>query len=226
MTVGQAFDRSVAYYDNWIRTALPGYDAIFAAALDMLPFSNDAPLRVLDLGAGTGLFSQHVVGEFPLAHFTLYDLAPKMLALAAERFRECAGQFEFVEKDFRLLASAEMFDVVISSLSIHHLTANEKRQLFAAIFRSVRTGGVFVNVDQIKAPSPEMQQFYWERWLADVRAKGADEAQIQASIQRRTDYDQDDTLIHQLSWLSDAGFASVDCVYKDFFMGVFYARKP
>ncbi len=28
MTVGQAFNESVAYYDEWIKTALPSYDSL------------------------------------------------------------------------------------------------------------------------------------------------------------------------------------------------------
>ena len=59
-TIAQAFDASVDYYDDWMRVALPSYDGIFAAALEQIPFEKDASIRVLDLGAGTGLFSWHV----------------------------------------------------------------------------------------------------------------------------------------------------------------------
>ena len=39
MTVGQAFDQSVAYYDNWMKLALPSYDEIFSTALELIPYN-------------------------------------------------------------------------------------------------------------------------------------------------------------------------------------------
>ncbi|MBC8332647.1 MAG: class I SAM-dependent methyltransferase [Anaerolineae bacterium] len=225
MTVGKAFDESVAYYDGWIKTALPGYASLFAAALDVIPFETSAALEILDLGAGTGLFAEYVLAKYKRARFTLMDMAPKMLALAEKRFEANREQFEFVEQDFRQFDAQQRFDVVISSMAIHHLTSGEKQHLFAAVFHSLRAGGVFINLDQIKAPSPELQQFYWDHWLAHVRAQNAAEEQIQASIQRRLEFDKDDTLHDQLKWLAEAGFPSVDCVFKNFFVGVFYARK-
>ena len=79
MTIDQAFDKTVAYYDDWMRKALPGYGDLFAVATEVMPFERDAPIRVLDLGAGTGLFSQHVLQRYPNATFVLYDVAAKML---------------------------------------------------------------------------------------------------------------------------------------------------
>lgn len=225
MTVGQAFDQSVEYYDNWMKLALPSYDEIFSIALELIPFDETEAIQVLDLGAGTGLFSEHVFAKYPRAEFVLYDLAPKMLAMARERFRQYAKQFEYVEIDYRDFQSTKKYNLVISSLSIHHLTNGEKKKLFGQVYRSLKDGGVFINVDQIKGPTQDMQNFYWTNWLKQVRAKGALENQIQASIDRRTKYDKDALLVDQLHWLSDAGFVNVDCIYKNYFIGVFFAKK-
>jgi tRNA (cmo5U34)-methyltransferase len=61
--------------------------------------------------------------------------------------------------------------------------------------------------------------------LKNVRQNNAAEDQIQLSVQRRTTYDKDALLADQLLWLQNAGFASVDIIYKDHFIGVFYAAK-
>jgi tRNA (cmo5U34)-methyltransferase len=150
MTIDQAFDRTVAYYDSWMRKALPGYGDIFAIATRVVPFESDAPIRVLDLGAGTGLFSQHVLQKYPKATFVLWDLAVKMLDVAVQRFAEQAGRFEFVIEDYRNLRAVEEYDLVISSLSIHHLSDEEKRRLCRQVYAALKAGGAFVNVDQIK----------------------------------------------------------------------------
>ena len=98
MTVGQAFDRSVKYYDDWMKLALPSYDALFSTALELIPFDEKSPIKVLDLGAGTGLFSEHILSKYPKAEFLLSDLAPKMLEVAKERFRGNDGQFKYLAR--------------------------------------------------------------------------------------------------------------------------------
>ncbi len=227
MTVGNAFDDSVEYYDRWMKTALPRYEELFTIAVDLIPYEVDSPILVLDLGAGTGLFSQHVLNNFSNGQFVLYDVAPKMLAVARLRFQNCLDQFQFAEIDYRNLQcrNRPLFDVVISSLSIHHLNQDEKRQLFADIYKCLRKGGVFINVDQIKGPTKPLRELYWSNWLDHVRGQDASEEQIRASMDRRKAYDKDDLLIDQLRWLEKAGFSQVDLIYKHYFMGVFYAQK-
>lgn len=225
MTIDQAFDKTVAYYDSWMRKALPGYDDLFAVATEVMPFKGDAPVRVLDLGAGTGLFSQHVLQEYPNATFVLYDVAAKMLEVAEERFVEQIDRFEFKVEDYRNLQAVGDFDLIISSLSIHHLNDEEKKQLCQQVYTALRKGGAFVNVDQIKGETEYLQNLYWELWLRHVRASDASEEQIQESIERRTTYDQDAFLADQLQWLREAGFVNVDCVYRHTFVGVFLAMK-
>jgi tRNA (cmo5U34)-methyltransferase len=225
MTIDQAFDRTVAYYDDWMKKALPGYDDFFAVATEVMPFAGDTPIRVLDLGAGTGLFSQHVLQKYPNATFVLCDVAVKMLQVAEQRFAEQTGQFEFVIEDYRNLRAVEEFDLVISSLSIHHLSDEEKKRLCRQVYAALTVGGVFVNADQIKGETAYLQNLYWELWLRHARANGAPEEQIQESMERRTTYDQDAPLANQLQWLREAGFVNVDCVYRHTFVGVFLAMK-
>jgi len=225
MTIDQAFDRTVTYYDDWMSKALPGYDDLFSVATAVMPFAGDAPVRVLDLGAGTGLFSQHVLRKYPNATFVLTDVAAKMLAVAEQRFADQADRFEFAVEDYRNLQAVDEFDLVISSLSIHHLSDEEKKRLCRQIYMALQTGGVFVHVDQIKGETGYLQNLYWELWLGHVRAGGAPEEQIRESIERRMTYDQDAFLADQIQWLREAGFVNVDCVYRHTFVGVFLAMK-
>jgi len=224
-TIAQAFDASVDYYDDWMRKALPSYDGIFAAALEQIPFEKDVPIRVLDLGAGTGLFSWHVLEEYPAAMFTLCDLAPKMLEIARQRFAPYPGQFTYLIEDYRQISSDQRFDLVISSLSIHHLSHEDKRVLFAHVYSLLDDGGLFINIDQVWGPTKYWQSRYWDQWLEKVRRSGASQDQIEASIQRRREYDREASLADQLQWLGQAGFSQVDCVYKHAFIGVFCAFK-
>ncbi len=183
------------------------------------------PIRVLDLGAGTGLFSWHVLEEHPAAMFTLCDLAPKMLEIARQRFAAYPGQFTYLTEDYRQISANQKFDLVISSLSIHHLFDEDKCALFLRIHSLLEDGGLFINIDQVRGPTEYWQARYWNQWLEKVRRSGASENQIEASIKRRKEYDREASLADQLQWLEQAGFSQVDCVYKHVFIGVFCAFK-
>jgi tRNA (cmo5U34)-methyltransferase len=225
VAIDQAFNETVVYYDSWIKKAVPGYDGLFAAAKELIPFAPDAAVEVLDLGAGTGLFARQVLEKCPLGRFALWDVAGKMLDVARERFRDYPGQFRYVVDDYRNLGKAESFDMVISSLSIHHLEDDEKRKLFHRIYEVLRDGGIFINIDLIRGPTPSLEEFYWNNWLTKIRLAGAPEDEIQAGIERRQAFDRDATLEDQLGWMREAGFTDVDCVYRNFKMGLFLGVK-
>jgi tRNA (cmo5U34)-methyltransferase len=225
MTIDEAFNATVDYYDDWMMRALPNYVDLFGTAVELMPFEPGASIQVLDLGAGTGLFSKHVLKKYPQASFVLYDLAEKMLAVARERFDDHAPQFKYVVGDYRQLQGMEEYDLVISSLSIHHLSDMEKQALFDSIYQVLRKGGRFLNIDQIRGETQYLRDLYWNHWLAQVRREGFSEERIQESIDRRVPYDREALLEDQLRWLKDSGFVNVDCVYKNFFVGVFLAIK-
>ena len=130
MSIGKTFDQSASYYDDWARKGIPGFEGLFRAAVETIPFEALADIHVLDLGAGTGLFSQLVLEQFASASFVLCDVAEKMLAVARKRFARFDDQFSYVVDDIRNLADWGAYDVVISSFAIHHLTDLEKRRMF------------------------------------------------------------------------------------------------
>lgn len=221
--VEQAFDEAAPEYDTWVKQALPTYDELFSVAVEIIPFAQDQPIAVADLGAGSGLFARHVLAIYPEATFTLVDASTEMLDLARKRFRQESDAFAFIEQRLEDFSEDERFDVVISSLAIHHLEDADKRSLFKRILTALRPGGAFINVDQIKG-QPPFDRLYWETWLAKVRAAGASEANIQTSIKRRKEFDHDARLSSQLTWLREAGFVA-DCIYKHYFVAVFLALK-
>ena len=138
---------------------------------------------------------------------------------------EQADRFEFVVEDYRNLQVVEDFDLIISSLSIHHLSDEEKRKLCQQVYTALKEGGAFINIDQIRGETAYLQDLYWALWLRHTRANSTPEEQIQESIERRTAYDQDALLADQLGWLRETGFENVDCVYRHTFVGVFLGMK-
>ena len=224
MSIESVFNSSVDYYDDWMKKALPNFTDLFQTAQELVTFDPQSPIDVLDLGAGTGLFSKHIFDKFPNAHFVLYDLADKLLEVAKERFDKQKDRFKYAIGDYRNLKTDTDFDLVISSLSIHHLTDIEKQSLFENIYKVLRNPGIFINVDQIKGQTSYIKNLYWSHWLNQVQQREPSEKRIRESIERRK-YDQDALMTDQLQWMTAAGFQNVDCVYKNFFVGVFFGMK-
>ncbi len=101
----------------------------------------------------------------------------------------------------------------------------QKKTLFRSVYRALKSASAFINIDQIKGETKNLRALYWEKWLKRVREAGAEEEEIEESIRRRCELDRDATLAEQLGWLKEAGFQDVDCVYRNYFIGVFFALK-
>lgn len=197
MAIEHAFNASVDYYDDWMMKALPNYQDIFQTAKELVFFDPSQPIDVIDLGAGTGLFSKHILDRFPTANFVLYDLADKMLDVARKRFATVPAQFSYRVGDYRSIDTCGAFDLAISSLSIHHLADADKRLLFQSVYRLLKRPGLFINIDQVRGTTSYLQDLYWNHWLTQVRQNGQSETRIQESIERRK-YDREALLSDQL----------------------------
>jgi demethylmenaquinone methyltransferase/2-methoxy-6-polyprenyl-1,4-benzoquinol methylase/phosphoethanolamine N-methyltransferase len=159
--------------------------------------------RVLDVGCGTGDLALAAAKRVGLQGAVCgIDASPEMIDVASRKARSIAGsvglaQFK-VEPVEALSFPDESFDVVLSSLMMHHLPGDLKRRALAEIRRVLRSGGRLVIVDlqaTTKQPRP------WEPgWLIMNRhgMHSVTEAQVRTGQ-------------HTLAQLlREAGFEAVD----------------
>jgi tRNA (cmo5U34)-methyltransferase len=222
--VGALFDEAAAGYDRVRRQLVPPFDDFYATVVESIPYKRDAPIRVLDLGAGTGLLSSLVARAFPRARITLVYVSPEMLEVARQRLADESACFELRVMDYSRETLPGEYEAVVSALSIHHLDNPEKRWLFHKVYGVLCDGGVFVNADQVLGPTPEIEARYREVWLRQVREKGVDEDDLRAALARMKE-DKMSTLEEQRVWLGEAGFRHVDCLYKNYSFTVYSGYK-
>jgi tRNA (cmo5U34)-methyltransferase len=224
LSVEALFDEAAAGYDRARRQLVPGLEGFYGAALESVPFGRDSEIRVLDLGAGTGLLSSMVAERFPRSRVTLVDLSVEMLRVARRRFAEGDGRFEFRTMDYARKPLPRGYDLVVSALSIHHLTHGDKKELFEKVHDSLADGGYFVNADQVQGETPEEETSYREWWLRRVREAGVSEGDLAAALARMR-ADRNATLRAQVGWLAETGFEAVRCAYTDHMFAVYGGRK-
>jgi tRNA (cmo5U34)-methyltransferase len=227
VTVGTTFGAAAWDYDRSRRQLVPGFDEFYGALLESVPIAEEREIKVLDLGAGTGLLSAMVAGKFPRSRVTLVDLSVEMLRVARRRLAGGPGRFEFRTMDYArkpLPRRAGGYDLVVSALSIHHLTHGDKKELFGKVRRSLAVGGYFVNADQIAGDTPEEETRFRDWWLGRVREAGISEKDLGAALLRMR-ADRNATLGDQLLWLREAGFGEVDCRYRDYRFAVYGGKK-
>jgi tRNA (cmo5U34)-methyltransferase len=226
-TAHTVFHRTAATYDAARARLIPCYDHFYATAVSLIPFAPDAPIRILDLGAGTGLLSAFIRERFPSAHLHLVDLVPSMLDRARQRLGD--NNITYSAADY---ATAPLpvspdgpWHAIISALSIHHLTDEAKQQLFRRIHSALLPGRVFINAEQVAGPTPELTAHYHQQWLAQCRALGATNQEI-ADAEYRMQADLCSSVEDQLAWMRAASFPDADCWFKDGRFAVLAATKP
>lgn len=105
--------------------------------------------RVLDVGCGTGVLTrlaQDAVG--PQGTVVGIDPGPVMIAEARNNARASGSRAEFrLAAIEQLPLSDASFDVVLSSLMLHHLPPETKRQGLREVRRVLKPGGRLVAVD-------------------------------------------------------------------------------
>lgn len=209
-------------YDQEREHLIPCFQDFYHISLPLIQRHHQAE-SLLDIGAGTGLFSYFVYQVNPKLKYTLLDISPEMLAVAKRRFTGL-NHFTYVEMDYRERSLPGKYDIIISSLSIHHLTDEDKSMLYERIFKALKPKGLFINADQVKGRTPAIDNFYKEQWRRSVIESGLNQEAIRDAF-KRTALDKLAPLSWQLNELQRIGFNEVDCIYRYHNFVVMIGRK-
>ena len=194
--------------------------------------SQNAGNKILDLGCGDGLFIQELLKSYSPEEVVLVDGSQEMLDAAKAHLKDHSN-IQYVQASFQeLLAKdslAKDFDFIYSSLAIHHLSLEEKIDLYAYILHHLSTGGYFVHYDVILPPTEELEKWYlslWKQWIKEHPNYSNREKLLGITEQYRGNPDNTpDTLKSQMEALEKVGFQNVDCFFKYGIFSLFGGSK-
>jgi len=211
-------------YDRQRRFLIPCFDDFYGTAL-VLSEEVKTVKNILDVGAGTGLMSAFFHEKYPEAKITLVDISSAMLKKAEERF-EGKENINFINADFATVDLPEdHYDLVVSGLAIHHLPNELKQQLFGKIVKTLKSGGWFINADQVLGETELAEKVYTENWKNHVEQNHNLTEEEKHGAFERIKVDIMAPLKSQLEWLEHAGLQNANCYYQYYNFVVFAANK-
>jgi tRNA threonylcarbamoyl adenosine modification protein (Sua5/YciO/YrdC/YwlC family) len=140
---GQYHFHPKTYMDDVI-SGVPDYERL---QNELVAASGTEARRILELGTGTGETARRLLSRHPRARLLGVDQSAAMLAAAAR----LVGPERIDLRVSRLEDALPEgpFDLVASALSVHHLDASGKRDLFARVRAVLTPGGRFVLADVV-----------------------------------------------------------------------------
>lgn len=217
------FDQEAQEFDDIIQKIIPYYDQMIEAIVASIPFEKDQPISVIDIGCGTGTLAQAIQEDYPNAVITCVDMSEEMLRMAKQKL---SNQVTCIASSFEQLTFETSYDVVVSSLALHHLEDQAvHKQFYRQIYDALNPNGLFINADVIKASSSDLQEAFMQKWIAFMNQKITLKEIQERWLKSHFEEDRPQPMMTELKTLETVGFQDVDVVYKYYNYAVYLGRK-
>jgi uncharacterized SAM-dependent methyltransferase len=210
--------------------AVPMREQQIATLCALIPAQADETFTAVELGAGGGLLARAVLDAYPNCHYHALDGSETMRAELREKLtpygdRVTIGAFELAESAWREALPSPL-RCVLSSLVVHHLTHEGKRQMFADVAGRLEPGGALLLADLVAPATDRVRLLFADQWntAAQVQSQvlAGDLSLYQQFQDAEWNYyemteedplDHPSPLVDQLQWLRAAGFSVADCFW-------------
>lgn len=104
--------------------------------------------RILDVGSGTGTLAILIKAAYPAAEVLGLDGDPQILEIARGKAGARGLEIRFEQgMSFALPYPDASFDVLLTSMMLHHLDRDAKQKTAAEMYRVLRPGGRLFGID-------------------------------------------------------------------------------
>jgi phospholipid N-methyltransferase len=135
---------------NFAQTgALAPSSRALAHAMASYVSSGDAPRRILEVGPGTGVFTEEIVRRMgPFDHLDVYEINPVFADLIEDRFMNdplfeiARGRLTLHRSDVLTLPRDTMYDLILSGLPLNNFEPEQVRAFMESFMSHLVPGGV------------------------------------------------------------------------------------
>ncbi len=206
------FTRRVDGYDEHMIANVEGCREGYPLMASLVPAGTKS---LLDLGCGTGLELDEIFGLHPDVSVTAVDLCRAMLDKVREKHPDKA--VNLICGDYFTADFGGNYDCAVSFETMHHFTPAKKAGLYKKIADALNDGGCYIECDYMVDTQPEE-----DHWFAEnLRIRAKQNIPADAFFH----YDTPCTIENQKQMLLDAGFTSVELVFRKGGTAMLLARK-
>lgn len=209
------FNDRVDGYDDHMK-GIDNSDEFYSAIPSPIA-STIKPIKLLDLGCGTGLELKGIFEKAPNAHITCIDIATGMLDELKRKYSSRSNQLSIIVGSYLDVSfSGNEFDYVLAVQTMHHWQKDVKVKLYRKIWKSLKPEGLYIEADYVVDAQEEKERL--NKYISLQKSGALTEGEIyhidipfSAETQRRL--------------LGTAGFSRIDVIYEKGTGGIFVARK-
>jgi tRNA (cmo5U34)-methyltransferase len=213
-------------FDRIIKELIPYYAEMIDGMVAAIPHQRTDLINVIDLGCGTGTISRQIKQTFPQARITCLGIAENMIEMSKLKLNNYSD-VQYRIGDFKDYEFDDTYDIVVSSLALHHLvTDDDKISFYRKIYESLCPGGVFFNADVVLGSNEHFQSLYMGKWISFMKRHVFDEEIETKWLPKYREEDRPSKLMDQLIWLKDIGFSEIDIIWKYYNYAVYGGRMP
>lgn len=208
-------------YEKLIVKLIPEYRKQHQIIETLLPKENKN-YRVLDLGCGNGILSELIFKNLPNSYIVDFDLNVSMLDACEKKLSNYSGKFELKQGDFRTTSIGDEYDIIIASLTLHHLTWVEREKLYKSLYFSLNDGGLFIARDIIIDENNDVAKEQYGHWKEFIKSQGEDpDYWYSKHIEKIFPM----TITEHFAWLRNAGFSKMACQWRLYNFAITTAEK-
>ena len=201
-TMSDFFTARTDMYDEHMLTEVEGCKEGYKKMATLVPSDCE---RLLDLGCGTGLELDEIFKSLPRLKVTGIDLTQAMLQKLREKHPDkdmtliCGDYFatDFGESEY---------DCAVSFQTMHHFPKDKKLGLYKRLYDSLKDSGVYIECDYMVLTQDEEDHWFSE----NVRLRKEQDIDSDEFYH----YDTPCTVDNQIALLENAGFTSVEQVFR------------
>lgn len=230
---GWESSEAAKHYLRTVDIVVPRRREILTTIADLAAAFIPDQASILDLGSGAGDVTAAILEIKPEASVCMVDFSEEMTRLSRERFRH-NPRIRILKRDLNDGIPDGRFDCVVSCFAIHHVQPENRVKLYSSICEGLPPGGLFINGDRFVEESGNISEYLFDQWIGIMVTQINEKLGVDKSFaeikefQRKNEKEMGDkpgTIWESARDLRQAGFKTVDCIWKYLNLAIIAAVK-
>lgn len=210
------FNKVADGYDEHMRKVIIDYEEYYNRLTSPIK-ETDEPIKIINLGCGTGPELEHIFKKCPNAQVVCVDVAENMLNILKDKYACKEKQITLIADSYEnVKVEDNTFDYVICAMCLHHYDKKRKNNIFNRFKSMLKEDGLYIEGDFVV--TPEEEEKYYEEYQQLIITNPE-------VITGNYHIDVPATVYTETTYLINVGFKQVDVLYKEGNKAIFIGTK-